>query len=316
LKATNVQLADLWKRVTRRLTLRKILVKNSLDGQRQPCYVYRPVSAGRSAPVLVAMHKWGETYRDFDGEMFELAKRAGWIFLAVNYRGPNTRAEACGSAVAQQDVIDALDLVVAELGGDRTSAFLFGLSGGGHMALLLASHFGERFRAVSVWSPISDMSAWHRFHDGRPGFYSYSGALESLTGGRPGSSPAVDAEYQARSPITHLHNVQGLPIDINHGIHDGHTIHTIPIEHSIWAYNILARQNGKAGVADDELARLMKAGASNDMTGLPVIHDAAYGTPIYFREEAGPARLTIFEGAHDSIASAAWSWFQRYSKGD
>jgi hypothetical protein len=43
-----------------------------------------------------------------------------------------------------------------------------------------------------------------------------------------------------RSPLTYLERARGVPIDINHGIHDGHGNNSVPISQSLRAFNELA----------------------------------------------------------------------------
>ena len=42
--------------------------------------------------------------------------------------------------------------------------------------------------------------------------------------------------------------------------------------------------------------------------------DPALGREIHLRRTAGRARVTIFEGGHEGIGSAAIDWLQRFGK--
>jgi len=89
--------------------------------------------------------------------------------------------------------------------------------------------------------PISDLAKWHE--QGLARKHGYHASIERCCGGPPGM-PKTDAEYRARSPLFVLDQAKGLPIDINAGIHDGHK-GSVPISHSLNAFNVLARANGK-----------------------------------------------------------------------
>lgn len=178
------------------------------------------------------------------------------------------------------------------------------------MALVMAGRFPDRFAAATVWSPIGNLVDWHRFHVERTLFYAYWKDIEAVTGGPPGTSPEVDQQYAERSPIHFIHAAAHLPIDINHGIHDGHQGNTIPIDQSIHLFNVIARALSCPVVTDDETRQLLLAGASDSITPVDRVDDADYGVPIYLRRQAGPARLTLFEGAHDMIVPAAYAWLK------
>ena len=140
-------------------------------------------------------------------------------------------------------------------------------------------------------------------------------------GGAPGESPAVDAQWSARSPITFL-SAAGrarLPLDINAGIHDGHA-GSVPIRQSIDAFNAVAAAMGEhnALVSEAEIQELSQAGGVGRLTqprsGDCVHHDAAFGREIHLRRHAGPARLSIFEGGHEGIGTAAIEYLRRFRK--
>src|SRR5699024_8470205 len=109
--------------------------------------------------------------------------------------------------------------------------------------------------AVSAWVGISDLAEWHRFHTRTGTPSNYAKMIVASCGGAPGDSPEVDAEYRARSPIHHLSRAAGLPIDLNAGVHDGHT-GSVPVAHTLRAFNVLAKANGGTAIGEDEIAQL------------------------------------------------------------
>ncbi len=298
-----------WDFPCRRMT--RLRVANPIDGKLQPSFVGLPAKPRPGSPLVVFCHKWGETYRQFDRELASLAHDAGWFFLAPNYRGPNNQPLAAGSSIAQHDIVAAIDEVIRRFQVDPAHVCLAGLSGGGHMALLVASSFPDRFAAVTVWSPIASLVDWHHFHQTHSSFYNYCRDIESVSGGPPGASQEVDRQYAIRSPINSIQNAANLAIDINHGIHDGHHGHTISIDQSIQLFNVLADSACQPTVTAEEAKLLLFAGESQNLDQCQASSDPDYGVPIYLRREAGRSRLTIFEGAHDMIPRAAFAWLRR-----
>jgi len=217
-----------------------------------------------------------------------LSKRGPWIgsgreprALSLSKRGPST-----GSGRV-----------------DARRIYLAGVSGGGHMALLMAGRAPDRWAAVSAWVPISDLAAWHAEcrAAGRP----YAADLERSCGGAPGDSLAVDAEYRARSPLTYLNPDITTPLDINAGILDGHT-GSVPISHTLRAFNAVAAAEDRIG--DDEIAHFVEqAAVPPGLCGN--FHDPLYGDKrVLFRRQSNNARVTIFDGGHEIIYEAALNW--------
>lgn len=208
--------------------MREITVTSTLDGTPQPGLFYHP-GGDVPVPLVVGLHTW--SYDRFNQEpiYLPLCQEYRYALLLPEFRGPNLvsnpqRREACGSALARQDVIDAVKFVCANSAIDRNRIFLLGASGGGHMALLAAETAPELFRAVEVWCPVSDLFLWHRYHaeTGRK----YRLHLEACTGGTPEECPR---EYAERSPSTHPERLKNLPVSIRHGRHD----RTVPFRHSV-----------------------------------------------------------------------------------
>ncbi len=174
------------------------------------------------------------------------------------------------------------------------------------MTMLMAARYPKPWRAASAWVGISDLTAWHQRHQGTK----YGNMLEKCTEGAPGDSPQVDAQYVARSPLTHLAAGKDVAIDIAAGVHDGHT-GSVPIRHSIEGFNEIAKASGSVPVSEQEIQQIsrhdgrLESPADGD-TGF----DPSFGRDYYLRRRAGNARLTIFEGGHEGIATAAMAWFE------
>lgn len=286
----------------------EIAVFSSIDGTNQPCLFVKAGAAGKR-PVLVLLHTWSSTYRDFAhmDEWQNQAKARNWHILQPNYRGPNTNPEACASLKSRQDILDAVDFVVKNYPVDTSRIYLAGASGGGHMALVMAAHAPDRWAGVSAWCPIVDLAAWHA--ETTAAGLKYAADIEACCGGAPGASAAVDEEYQYRSPMHHLSRAARVPLDISTGIHDGHD-GSVPIHHAVDAYNAVAAAQGDAVVPRaivDQLSR-------RDVSGLSESHDAAYGRKIHYRAEAGASRITIFEGGHEALPAPACLWLAQQQR--
>jgi hypothetical protein len=131
--------------------------------------------------------------------------------------------------------------------------------------------------------------------------------IEACCGGAPGASAAVDAEYHARSSLFHLHQVGDLPLDLNAGVHDGHT-GSVPVHHTLRAFNAVARTGGYRLISETEIHELGTARRLSHPTGDEERGDDSYGRAILLRRHAGPARVTIFDGGHESLPEAACAW--------
>ncbi|MBI2297827.1 MAG: alpha/beta hydrolase [Armatimonadetes bacterium] len=288
----------------------RLEVTSSLDGTLQPSYLFVPEGdggAGEPLPLLVSLHTWGGDLEQRDAPLEALAAERGWLLLAPSFRGPNWRPEACGSELAQQDILDAITHVIAHYRVDRQRVYLTGISGGGHMTLLMAGRHPEVFAAASAWAGIADLAEWHDRHaaDG------YGDNLRQVCGGAPGDGAAVDEQYRLRSPLTHLAGAKELPLDINAGIHDGHT-GSVPIRHSLDAFNTVARAVGGEVVSEEEIARLSAERPLEHPRPSDQEADPALGRRIYLRRSAGKCRVTIFEGGHEGIAAAAVAFVERH----
>ena len=169
------------------------------------------------------------------------------------------------------------------------------------MAMVMAAHSPETWTAVSAWCGISDLAAWHR--ETKAANRKYWHDIEAVVGGAPGSSPEVDRQLRARSPLFSFANVRNLPVDLNTGIDDGHS-GSVPIHHTLDAFNALARILNAPPVTDEEIRALAEKKTLPKRTK----QDSSYGRKIWLRREAGRSRVTVFDGGHEDIPSAACKW--------
>jgi len=287
-------------------------VTSTKDGSPQKVVYYQPDSAaknlaGPAVPLLVFLHSWSGSIEQ--GPMLVgLAKQRGWVMIAPAFRGINNHPEACASDLASQDIIDAVEYAKSHARIDTDRIYLVGGSGGGHMSLIMAARAPGLWAGVSAWVPISDLTAWHAESSARKN--NYAKMIEQCCGGKPG--PATEAEYRHRSPLFHLAAAKGVPLDINTGIHDGHT-GSVPVSHSLLAFNVLAAPDKQVSVADiDFMVREQKIPTA---LATETQIDPERQKATLFRRASGNARVTVFEGGHDSEPTAALEWLSRQRKG-
>ena len=288
--------------------LKDIRIVSTADGSEQPALFYAP-DTPTAVPLLVALHTWSTTYQQPDcADCAQWCKEHGWAFIHPEFRGPNLRPEATGSEAAVADIVDAVAYARQAACIDASAVFLLGASGGGHAALLMAGRHPELWTAVSAWVPVSDLAAWHAEcqNAGRH----YDRDIVASCGGAPGQSPAIDEEYHRRSPLTYLPNAGAVPLHINAGIRDGHD-GSVPISHSLRAFNAVAAPADRIAASD---IRFMTDHAAVPPHLQAPIEDSTYGDrrPL-FRRSSGQVTVTIFDGGHERVDTAAMTWLQGFA---
>ena len=212
----------------------EIYIKSSLDGSMQPSLFFRASAPGR--PLLVGLHTWSFDRHNPVKLMLPYAEKYDFNLLCPDFRGSNLpsnprHTEACGSALAKADIKDAIDEVIERYEVDRDSIFLLGLSGGGHMALLMAGYCPEYFRAVGAVVPICDLALWREQNA------HYSSHIDACC-----SSDAE--EMRLRSPITYIDTIAKCNLKIFHGKWDP----VVPIGQSLGFYSEMMRRHPGARV--------------------------------------------------------------------
>lgn len=281
---------------------------SALDGERQPLLHWAPkTAADRPTPMLVFLHSWSSDYQQDNSKWLKLCAERNWIWLHPNFRGINQSPKACGSRYARQDVLDAIAFARKRWNVDPQRIYLAGVSGGGHMALLMAGHHPEEFSAVSAWVGPTDLAEWHRFHTTNGAPQKYAVMIEKSLGGAPGTSAAVDAEYRDRSSVFHLQRVADLPVSIWAGVEDGHT-GSVPIRHSLAAFNTIAGSRGDSLISETEMRELSTLRRLPSPLKSDLERDQTLGKSILLRRYSGESMITIFDGGHESHPDVAFEW--------
>ena len=289
--------------------LQDIRYPSAADRTEQPALWYAP-PGDLPVPLLVGLHSWSGNYKQPDPVSAAWCVAKGWAMIRPDFRGPNSRPEACGSELAVQDVLSAVEWAKSQRKIDPDRIYLIGGSGGGHMSLLMAGRSPQTWAAVSAWCPITDLTRWHADSTQRKSRYAQM--MEKSCGGVPGSSAEVDRQYAARSPLSHLAKAAGLPIDVATGIEDGHK-GSVPVGHTLRAFNVLAKEGDRVSNAD---ITAIEAKPQMPAALLQAIEDPSYGRrkPLY-RKVSGNARVTLFEGGHEILTEAGLAWLEQQRKG-
>jgi len=200
----------------------EISVRSSVDGTMQPSLFYRSPNPGR--PLLVGLHTWSYDRFNQVDNMLPYAEKYDFNLLLPEFRGPNLisnpqKTFACGSKEAKNDVKDAIDYVLREYDVDAENILLLGLSGGGHMTLLMCGFCPELFKVAAAFVPITDLKKWT---EENAGYREHVLACCSDS----------EEEMMKRSPVSYLETIAKANLKIFHGKFD----HFVPKEQSINLY--------------------------------------------------------------------------------
>lgn len=211
------------------MTQTEIFVKSTMDNTLQPSLLYKSESAEKR-PLLVGLHTWSHNRFNQIDNMLPFAEKYDFNLLLPEFRGSNLTSNpnctfACGSMYAKQDIKDAIDHVVANENIDADNIFLLGLSGGGHMALLMAGFIPEYFKAIGAYVPITDLEKWAEQNEGyRPHVYACCSEDAS--------------EMAKRSPISYIDTIAKANLKIFHGKYDP----VVPMMQSVELYNAILQK--------------------------------------------------------------------------
>lgn len=207
----------------------EIWIPSTMDSTLQPSLFYRSDRSGKR-PLLVGLHTWSWDRFNQIENMLPLAEKLGFHLLLPEFRGPNlvtnpNCTQACGSELAKQDIKDAIDHLLMTEEIDRDQIFLLGLSGGGHMALLMAGFCPEYFRAIGAYVGITDLEQW-----ADQNAY-YAPHVLACCSHDP-------EEMRKRSPVSYIDTIAKANVKIFHGKYDS----SVPVTHSIRLFNLITEK--------------------------------------------------------------------------
>jgi poly(3-hydroxybutyrate) depolymerase len=270
-------------------------------------------AATEPRPLLVGLHTWSGDFRQTASSLpyWQWCRQEGWHFIHPDFRGANRTPQALGSDLAVQDIVDAVAWAKANANVDPRRVYLIGVSGGGHMALLMAGRHPELWAGVSAWCGIADIARWHAEHtrDGKPD--RYAADIEKALGGPP-DSPARQADARRRSPLAWLEAARRVPLDIAAGVDDGRA-GSVPFSHSLDAYNAVVPSAARLPAATISAFYASRQPPADHPPAAP---DPLYGSrqPV-FRIHEGNTRVTIFAGKHEIVPEAALNWLALQRQG-
>lgn len=278
---------------------------STADGAEQPVF-WLPPDGDHDQPVLVILHSWSSQYTQHAGIPYaDWAQENGWAMIAPEFRGKNDDADAVGSALAVQDVADAIDYAVAQPGVDPERVFVVGYSGGGMMALLIAGQHPEKVTAVSAWGPPHDLENFYDF--ARWNGLGYWDDIRRACGGDPREEGLVQYECATRSPSSYLDTIRGheIPVFIGQGIWDPYVMRNAAAD----VYNGLADPADQ--LTEDEVDFLRRGkipGESADAVTIETYFDDRDPDPVFARQ-SGSVLMVYFAARHDMVYGAAAEWF-------
>ena len=212
----------------------EIYIKSTLDETLQPSLFYKSTSA-QKRPLLVGLHTWSYSRSNQIRNMLPFCEKYDFNLLLPDFRGANLSSnpnchQACGSDLAKQDIKDAIDYLIENDLVDKDNIFLLGLSGGGHMALLMAGMCPEYFKAIGAFVPITDLTKWA--HENAK----YTTHILACC--------TNEDEMRKRSPINYIDTIAKANLKIFHGKAD----HVVPVTHSIHLFNAIMDKYPNASV--------------------------------------------------------------------
>jgi len=290
--------------------IQKIAYPSSADNTRQPALWYASTNHA-ARPLLVALHSWSGDYTQTTSVPYaEWCIKHDWVFIHPNFRGQNNKPDATGSELVVQDIISAVEHAKKSANIDPSRIYLVGVSGGGYASLIMAGRAPEIWAGVSAWVGISDLNTW--YVESRQRKAKYADDIVRSCGGTPGESAEADAQCRKRSAITWLSAAKSLPLDINTGIHDGHS-GSVPVSQSLNAFNLLAAPGDR--IPAEDISYMVEKQSVPDHLKSAGTGDTSYGEKkVLFRRQSGSVRVTVFEGGHEIVFDAALSWLAQQRK--
>ncbi|HEX5630452.1 MAG TPA: prolyl oligopeptidase family serine peptidase, partial [Acidimicrobiia bacterium] len=217
----------------------------------------------------------------------------------------NDHAEAMGSDLAVQDVVDAIDFAIGQGGVDANRVYAVGLSGGGMMALLLAGRHPDRLAAVAAWSPVYDLVAFYQ--QSRSSTTDYRWQIRRVCGGSPTTPGPAQDECLHRSPITYLDvaREQGVPVYLGQGV--GDTL--LRPSNAAFAFNQLADPEDRLTAEEvEEIGRRRVPEHLSGETTIETFFVEGDPAPVFARH-SGAVWFVLFPGNHDMVYGPALRWF-------
>ena len=215
--------------------MEEILIRSTADGTMQPS-LWRKAVSREKRPLLVGLHTWSCDRFNQVKRLLPWAEKYDLNLILPEFRGPNlvenpNRSFACGSEYAMQDIKDAVDYTVRDENADPDHVFLYGESGGGHMALMMAGFYPTVFEAIAAFVPITDLKKW-------------AGQNEHYRPHILACCSSDEAEMAKRSPMSYVDGIARANVKIFHGKYDP----SVPCTHSVELYEAVSARYPRSRV--------------------------------------------------------------------
>lgn len=283
---------------------KKVQIISTQDQQPQAAYFFR-AEGETSRPLIISLHTWSGGYDQKDTVAW-MAVEKNINYIHPDFRGPNRRPEACGSALAIQDIEDAITYAIENGNVDTSEIHVMGVSGGGYATLLTYMKTHHPVKTFSAWVPISNLVDWYYESVGRKQKYARDIALAVNPDRVEEDNYTLDSlEARKRSPIfmeTPVDRRQHSKLYIYTGIHDGYT-GSVPITQSLRFFNKVVRDfDPNAGLISAE-TMLQLVERQNRQLMHP--SEADHGLIHFEQQFEDKVKVTVFEGGHERLDARA-----------
>lgn len=285
-----------------------VRITSTADGSSQPALWAAPPGPG--APLLVVVHSWSTGYeQELNIPLAQWAEQVGWGYVQPDFRGVNDDPAATGSALAVQDVLDAVDFAITTGGVDPDRVYVLGFSGGGMMSLLLAGTHPDRFAGAVSWVPIHDLGTWYAYNRAEQPQRAYAGQIAASCGGDPTTDRDAAASCAARSPATVLPAAAaaGVPVYLGAGVDDD----IVPPSDAALTFNALAAPGDRLG--PEAVDALRQGQLPADLGGR--IETETWFSPddpdVLFARTSAAVTLVVFRGGHAMVYYPGLEWLAR-----
>ena len=144
--------------------VRAIKYLSSADETMQPSLFYDP-GGNDLKPLLIALHSWSGDYTQANPAygIWCIAKK--WVLMHSDFRGVNQRPEACGSELAVQDIVSAVEYAKKNCKIDENRIYLIGASGGGNEVAALKDRVSKATILEMVKAPEMPVTLLQKIDD-------------------------------------------------------------------------------------------------------------------------------------------------------
>ena len=288
--------------------LKKDSIVSSLDAYTQVFY-YHKAEAVQDRPLVIQLHSWSYPADSLKTiGLSTLAKNKDYNYVFPNFRGVNNHPKACCSDYVISDIDEAIDWALKNMNVDKSKIYMVGYSGGGYATLAMYMKSRHKIKAFSAWASIADLSAWYAESLERKNKY-----VQEITACIDAMGGFEDLKAKERSPLywkTPTKRRKNSSLHIFAGIKDGHLGNVVPITQSISFYNKILhdyKEKEEAKYVSKAEEKTMLETQTYPNNKIEKLLDRT----IYYQKTSKNTMLTIFEGGHEMLSSAAIEYIER-----